>query len=117
MSDAILDELGFLQWLIDECRYRDPRPIGNSRYACIRPMVYTHAIITGRIGDRAEIDRHWCYHSYPAAKLALAAWDGTGEPAGWHRDPTTGRRISQRGDEIDGNGEAVGEIGKIYVRW
>lgn len=109
-------ELAFLQWLIDEARCRDPKPIGDGRYACIRPMMFTYAIVTGTIGDRWGVDEHWCYGSYPEAKLALAAWDGTGEPAGWHRHPMSGRRLSRSGDEIDENGNLVGEIGKIYVR-
>jgi hypothetical protein len=115
-TESVTDELGFMQWLIDANGYRDPRPIGDGRYACIRPMTYTHAIITGQIGDCAGVDRHWCYHSYAEAKLALTVWDGTGEPAGWHRDPVTGRRLAEGpGPHIDENGNEV-PIGTIYVR-
>lgn len=34
----------------------------------------------------------YCYESVPVAMLALHAWDGTGEPNGWHRHVQSGRR-------------------------
>jgi len=34
----------------------------------------------------------WQYQSRDAALVALAAWDGEGEPEGWYRHPATGRR-------------------------
>lgn len=92
MTAAILGELSFMQWLKHDCGYRDPRPIGNGRYACIWPLMFTHAIVVGKIGDQTSADDRWCYHDYPAAFAALEAWDGLGEPAGWHRHPATGRR-------------------------
>ena len=54
--------------------------------------VFTSAIITGRVGDECSIEGRWCYHEQGAALAALDAWDGTGEPAGWHRAPFTGLR-------------------------
>jgi hypothetical protein len=81
------------QYMEDLCRrngYLDYRKYPNSMDACIAPFIFTHAIIadldTCGYGDR------WCYHSYAAAKAALDAWDGEGEPQGWHRHPDTGRR-------------------------
>lgn len=82
----------FLQWLRDDCGYLSPRPLPNDRYAVILPLMFTHAIIAGRIGDRSGYDDRWCYENRAAAEVALAAWDGTGEPAGWHRHPASGRR-------------------------
>lgn len=84
-------DLAFLQWLIEQ-GYHRPRPIGGGRYAAIRPLAFTHAIITGPIGDFTGYENQWCYHSLDAARAALDAWDGVGEPAGWHRHPATGRR-------------------------
>lgn len=91
LREDLAHELGFMQWLLGN-GYTDPKPLGNGRYACIRPLVFTHAIITGRIGDTSSYDDRWCYNGYEAAKAALDAWDGTGEPEGWHRHPGSGRR-------------------------
>jgi hypothetical protein len=82
-------------WLAELCttnNYIEPRIINDRTYAAIMPLIYTHAIITGRIGDDACYDDRWCYHGREAAIAALRAWDGTGEPDGWHRHPGTGRR-------------------------
>jgi hypothetical protein len=98
MPLTLRDELAYMQWLKTECGYQSPRPIGHSRYACIMPLLYTAAIIVGRIGDACYEDR-WCYHSREDAERALDAWDGRGEPAGWHRHPTTGRRRTD-GDSL-----------------
>lgn len=87
-----LDELAFLTWLVTDNGYRDIKPIPRGRYAAIRPLAFTHALIVGRIGDLDGYDEGWCYGSYRAAKDALDAWDGLGEPQGWHRHPTSGRR-------------------------
>lgn len=86
-----MDELAYMQWLVDECGYRSPRPLGSGRYACIMPLMFTAAIIVGRVGSMCY-DNRWCFHSHDAAKRALDAWNGVGEPEGWHRHPTTGRR-------------------------
>lgn len=70
--------------------YTDYREFPNGRDACISRLLFTHAIIadlTGMYyGDR------WCYSTYAQALAALAAWDGEGEPSGWMRHPTSGRR-------------------------
>lgn len=115
--DSALSDLLFLQWLIDACGYRDPRPLGDGRYACIAPMAFTHAILVGRIGDMAGYGDRWCYRDYSAARCALDAWDGRGEPVGWHRHPDSGRRVSVSGEEVDADGAKVGAVGVTYVRY
>jgi hypothetical protein len=87
----IIDELAYMQWLKAECGYIAPRPLGDGRYICVMPLLFTAAIIVGRIGE-ISYDNRWCYHSIDAASLAMEAWDGSGEPEGWHRHPSTGRR-------------------------
>jgi len=116
-AEAVPADLAFLQWLVEECGCRDPKPIGGGQYACILRKAFTHAIITGRIGDEFGFNRNYCFETYQQAKAALDAWDGQGEPVGWFRDPTTGRRVSRSPDEIDGDGNEVGAIGVLYVRW
>jgi hypothetical protein len=116
MTDEVPADLLFLQWLIDECGYLSPKPIGGGKYACVIPKIYTHAIAVGRIGDCYGIDDSWCYASYVEAALALARWDGAGEPEGWVRHPASGRRVSRDPDERDDDGKPVGAIGVLYVR-
>lgn len=50
-------------YLIAECGYREPKLIAQDRYACLMPLLFTHAIITGRIGDKVGYDDRWCYSS------------------------------------------------------
>ena len=113
---SIPPDLAFLQWLIDECGYKHPRPLPGGRFACVARMMFTHALLVGRIGDRVGYADRWCYRSEAAAYKALQAWDGTGEPTGWVRHPDSGRRVSESPDERDQNGERVGEVGVTYVR-
>jgi hypothetical protein len=94
-----LDDAAYLTWLQQECGYRDVRPIGNGRWVAISPLMFTHAIIIGAMGDRLGYADRWCYSDYRSALAALDAWDGTGEPKGWHRHPGSGRRVDARGAE------------------
>lgn len=92
LPPEIAAELGFMHWLKEECGYLSPRPVGGGRWAAVCPLIYTHAIVTGRIGDRTGYDDRWCFSSREQALAALDAWDGAGEPMGWHRNPASGRR-------------------------
>src|SRR5258705_12348211 len=62
----------------------------NGRDACIAKFMFTFAILSD-LTEYGHGDR-WCYESVWDAMEALAAWDGEGEPQGWHRHPDTGRR-------------------------
>lgn len=68
------------------------RRLDDRRYVSVMPLIYTQAIIWGYVGDLDCYEDRWCYHTAEAAILAASAWDGTGEPEGWHRHPRTGRR-------------------------
>lgn len=94
----LIDELAFMQRLKGE-NYIDPRPIGNGRWAALFEFMFTWAIIVGRIGDGDGYDDRWCYHSKAAVIAAFEAWDGQGEPEGWHRHPLSGRRRGKDGSE------------------
>jgi hypothetical protein len=89
----------YLRWLADENGYLVPRKIPGGRWAAISRLMFTHAIITGKMLDLYGLDNRWCYKDYISAQTALDAWDGTGEPEGWHRHPVTGRRRLE-GDEL-----------------
>lgn len=83
------DRVGFVsvpgesnQW---RRRLRDGRIIDVSR------MLFTWRISVGD-SDCVYYEDVWCYETSERAFDAAAAWDGEGEPAGWHRHPPTGRR-------------------------
>lgn len=63
----------------------------DGRRIAVLPLIYTAAVIIGPEHTGSYDDR-WCYVDVEAALAAAKAWDGTGEPEGWHRHPTTGRR-------------------------
>ncbi len=97
LTPGLSAELEYMQFLLNQ-GYSDPKPIAGRRIAFIMPLMFTHAIIVARIGDEYSYDDRWCYHAYASAKAALDAWDGVGEPIGWHRHPATGRR---RENDVD----------------
>lgn len=110
------NDQAFLDQLVAEYGYRHAKLIGGGRYACIFPKMFTHAIITGRVGDHWGFGDCWCYRSAAEAKVALDRWDGTGEPEGWIRHPASGRRVSLAADETDDAGRKIGAVGVPYVR-
>jgi hypothetical protein len=82
-----------LQQAVQDNEYFDPKEFPDGRVACLMGLLYTCAIIVlSEKNCEHSYDDRWCYCSPEKAKLALAAWDGMGEPTGWHRHPTTGRR-------------------------
>lgn len=75
------------------------KPLGDGRYAAIAPMAFTYAIIVGKVGDEVGYDDRWCYKDAATAIVELHAWNGVGEPEGWHRHPRSGRRKDAEGNE------------------
>lgn len=61
-------------------------------YGAVRPLLFHWTLIKGQVGDRASYDDRWCYATQHLAEAALVAWSGEGDPDGWHRHPSTGRR-------------------------
>lgn len=64
----------------------------DGRRIAVIPLMYTAAVIIGRPHQLDWYDDRWCYHTAADALTAARAWDGVGEPDGWHRHPDTGRR-------------------------
>lgn len=105
------------EWLLSfsvECGYLAIKALPDDRYAAVSPMLFTSAVVTGLIGDESGYSDRWCYANTPTAVLALNAWDGTGEPLGWHRHPRSGRRVAQTGREVADDGH-IPVIGEMYV--
>lgn len=95
-------------------QYAEIKEIGDGEYAATMPMMFTCAIVLGRLDDVTGYSKRWCYESGLAAAAALRVWDGQGEPVGWHRAPHTGMRVSRTGMEIDGHGQRVSGPGVTY---
>jgi hypothetical protein len=101
MSVTVIDEINteqeFFSWLKTEdggsCAVVKKLP--DNRYAAIKPLLFHWTLITGQIGDIIGYDDRWCYSDRRKAEAALHAWNGDGEPTGWHRHPATGRRRPQ----------------------
>ncbi|MGF4258362.1 hypothetical protein ACQF6C_27240, partial [Klebsiella pneumoniae] len=92
MSEQIPEHLrAFCDWLRHECHYEHVRLLPDGRIACVYALLFTDAIIVMEAGSTGRYDDRWCYDK-GAAERALAEWDGTGEPHGWHRHPDTDRR-------------------------
>jgi len=93
MLKSELEEQGYTNIKV----FENNRRAGIARQAAIAPFLFTHAIVCDfdyfGYGDR------WCYHSMSAAVKALDAWNGEGEPEGWHRHPDSGRRRDEDGNE------------------
>lgn len=77
--------------------YTDITVLPNGDYACIFKFMFTYAILFGM--NAWGYEQRWCYHSYEAARAALTAWDGEGDPDGWHRHFPSGRRRDEAGNE------------------
>ena len=69
----------------------------NGRNAAIMPFMFTWAIIADL--TRTGYEDRWCYETLQDAIAALSEWNGEGEPEGWHRHPTSGRRRTKEGKE------------------
>jgi hypothetical protein len=86
----------FLRYLREDCQYPWVQPLPDGwRYVALYPLMFTTAIIVGRLHDRIGYDRRWCYEDSRSALAAAQDWiaaGAEGEPTGWHREPSSGRR-------------------------
>lgn len=69
------------------------KDFGDETYAEVWPMIFNHRIIlcADLGGTWPEVLGGWCYPSRSAAIAALDAWDGKGDPDGWHKHVESGR--------------------------
>jgi hypothetical protein len=105
MTDAVLDgevrmdDRAFFLWLVkdganDGGGCVEAKNLGGGVYAAVKPLLFHWTMIVGLIGDRCSTFDRYCFLTRGLAEWGLRAWDGTGEPVGWHRHPATGRRRS-----------------------
>lgn len=96
-----LEQAAFLTQLIGDGGYQNLKPIRNGEYwVGTFQFMFTTAIIMGRMGDHIGYEERWCYHEYEEAVKALEAWDGEGEPEGWHRHLPSNRRRHNGIEEV-----------------
>lgn len=81
----------YARWLVEANGYSHPKVMPSGMVAAIVPLLFTEAIILCDPRQTFGYEDRWCYAKGKALP-ALEAWDGTGEPTGWHRHPATDRR-------------------------
>jgi hypothetical protein len=91
-SPHMLTDEDYLVWL-----GRHYRAVTRVRHHWVglSRMIFTFAILRGRMDDRSGHEDRWCYATDLDAVVALALWltrDCQGEPEGWIRHPGSGRR-------------------------
>ena len=78
----------FFRHLIVDCEYIAPFPINETYYVTVQQLLFTHAVIVGRIGDWWGYSFRWCYPTKTEAQIAIAEWmakDWSDEPKGYIR--------------------------------
>lgn len=83
-------------------------PKGCGEYLVVRPLIYHWTLMRGTLAFPETVEERWCYRSKELTLAALAEWEARqwqGEPVGWHRHPTTGRRRPE------------GLASREYVEW
>lgn len=90
--DLSLEMVKYILDMVNQGYYSIRLIRGGEYWTGLFDFMFTTAIIVGKMGDRNSVYDRWCYHDAISAKKALNAWDGEGEPEGWHRHPFTGRR-------------------------
>lgn len=86
-------DAAYVHWLERDNGYTDVKLLSDGkRWAGLYQFMFTHAIIVGKLGDQTGYENRWCYADKSKALAALGAWNGKGEPTGWHRHPVSGRR-------------------------
>lgn len=94
MSTDIPDRL---HAILDECGYQQAQ-IKAGRVVCVAPFLFTWAILADV--DQTGYAERWCFHTLQDATGALADWDGTGDPEGWHKHIPSGRRRDDHGNDL-----------------
>lgn len=78
---------------------RDPnylsytRVLPDGRTLDVAPLLFDRAkLLLSADSTTPFVSDGWCYDDPNVALEQWATWDGVGDPEGWYRNPTTGRR-------------------------
>ena len=105
-----VEDKAFFDWLASEAggHCHLVFDIGAGRYCAVKPLLFHWTMIIGTIGDQDGFDDRYCYADKTAAVAGLSEWarrSFEGEPIGWHRHPSTGRRRPE------------GNAAQEYIAW
>lgn len=80
------EDQAFIDWLLtdDGGNCVEYKRLGIGLYAAIKPLMFHWTMIVGQIGDLDGYEDRWCYANRAKAEAGLRAWDGAGDPVGWH---------------------------------
>lgn len=70
--------------------YAATRTLPDGRVCGVHRLLY-HWTLHVDVHEFGYEDRY-CYPTMAGAVLAMADWDGAGDPVGWNRHPKSGRR-------------------------
>lgn len=102
MPDSVWNRalrLGIIRTMLDDdtirlCNvngYLFPREVPGRGVCVVCPLLFTSAILVGI--DAIGVGRRYCYQTTEEAAVALAAWDGLGDPPGrWIKEKPGDRR-------------------------
>jgi hypothetical protein len=86
----------FLQWLRDQNPYMLALvDRGDGMWVSLERLMFHHTIKLGVIGDTNGYEDRWCVGDLPNAMRSWEEWASRGfqgEPTGWNRHPSSGRR-------------------------
>lgn len=71
--------------------------IANGRSIGVVRFIFTVAIVADM--DEYGYRNRWCYKDLVTCLGEFNDWNGVNEPKGWHREPLTGRRRDEQGNE------------------
>lgn len=74
----------------EDLGYEFPRQLPNGQWIGVFRFIFTYGLVVGL--DRLGYQKRYCYHVYNDALVAVANWDGEGDPPGnWIVEKPSGR--------------------------
>ena len=70
--------------------YSALKVLPDGRLVGVMKLLYHYSLHVGI--DEGGYSERYCYKDAAGCVLAMMAWDGEGDPLGWHKHPESGRR-------------------------